>query len=73
MKLSLDEKGAKPSKDKEVDIGKYKSNKLTDDDYYTPTQKIMVDEARAAGEVILVNGKQPMTEERWQAEQMKDV
>ena len=33
----------------------------------------MVDESRDAGEVILVNGKEPITEERWQAEKMKDV
>ena len=29
--------------------------------------------ARASGDVIMVNGKQPMTERRYQAELMKDV
>lgn len=43
------------------------------DNYYPPTQKKLLYEARAAGEVIKVNGKEQMTEERWQAEKMKDV
>ena len=64
--------GTRPSKEKVVDINKFKANNSIDNSY-TPSQKKMLDKAREAGEVILVNGKEPMTEERWQAEQMRDV